>query len=59
MTIIGPHISIKTGIIVDISTIKFMGEQIYLCKINGRIYKMTQEEFRDKWKKCDGKRGVR
>lgn len=59
MPSIGPHISIKTGIIADISTVKFMGEQIYMCKINGKIYKMTQEEFNKKWKKCNGKRGAK
>lgn len=59
MPSIGPHISIKTGIIADISVIRFMGEPVYLCEINGSIYKMTGEEFRDKWKKCNGKRGAR
>lgn len=59
MPLLGPHISLKTGIITDISVIRFMGEPVYMCKINGIIYKMTTEEFRDKWKKCDGKRGKR
>lgn len=59
MPIIGPHISIKTGIIAEISVIRFMGEPVYMCEINERIYKMTQEEFNKKWKKCDGKRGAR
>lgn len=59
MPSIGPHIAIKTGTIADISKVKFMGEQIYMCKINGKIYKMTQEDFKSKWKKCDGKRGER
>lgn len=59
MPSIGPHISVKTGIIAEISTIRVMGEQFYMCKIKGKIYKMTQEEFNSKWKKCDGKRGAR
>ena len=39
----------KTGITAEIRTVRFNDQPLYMCKINGKVYKMTEGEFKAKW----------
>lgn len=47
----GKYTAIKDkNLHAEIRSIKINGELTYMCKIKNKIYKMTPDEFRTKWR---------
>lgn len=50
MPSIGKYTAKKTEIVADIFKINVNGDPIYTFRIDGKIYKLSEEDFNKKWK---------
>lgn len=48
--IVGDYMAKRTGIITEIRVTTVNSEPVYFCKINNKIYKFSEQEFKEKWK---------
>jgi hypothetical protein len=51
MPSLGLYTAKRTGITAEILTVRLNGDPCYTCEIRGKVYRMTEAEFKEKWEK--------